>query len=1313
VPDDATTFVCIQNPPQPAFDIPVKNLCLSSGSATVIPNNTSVIDNNCDPNNQYIWTVTNPDGSAASVNYAGNTNANSATPQFVFTRSGVYLVSMSISTASCGTVKAPVQETIVINDVPKAVLSADYSLCGVGTVNFDANPNNPAYTVLTGTAQPQPTTYTWNVTGGNFQYAAGYSKNSQYPHITFQDVTTYTITVTQTNNCGSVTSNPQHITFEQAPSVFAGNDLTICQGAAASLNGSITGNAPNTFQWTGGTGTFSPDRNHLVTTYTPSAAEIAAGNVTLNLVATTSLAAPCNLISSPINITILPTDVVTSASSVTLCSGQPVNYTITDQNSSNNFTWTAALTSGSATGFNNGTGTAINDVLTNNTPTVDAVVTYTITPFTNGCAGTPFNLTVTIPAVPILTPSAANAIICSNQAANITLTSNQASAAFTWTSTASSANITGNSTQSTPVSTGSIQDIITNNGNAAATVTYQITPLNNNGCAGSPVTVTITVQPLPVQSNAGKNITLCNASSYTLTGNDPTPGTGLWTLVSGPPVTFADPTLYNTVVNGLAGGNIYQFQWTITTAPGCQSVSSVIVTDNPATVPGVTSTTDPTTVCSGTNSGQINLTGQVGTILNWQQSVDNGVTWQTLVNTNTTQTFLNLLQTTQYRAVVQSGVCDALTSSVTTITVNQPVVQAIAGNDQSLCNVTTTTLTGNNPGTMPALWQQTSGPQATIANPTNFQTAVTGLIPGNVYTFTWTIQAQAPCASSQSQLTVTDNADVVASFTQSAAGGCGTSIIQFTNQSNNLVNGSFLWDFGDGSQSTLVNPSHTFMQKLDGRDTVYNVTLSVLNNCVSRPPVTSTVSISPATPLARILPNQITACGNFTLIVKNVSPGNNLSYNFYLYQGATLIQQITNTDKSDAVFNPIKTAVVTTYSLYMVAKGFCGTTDETVHIPITISPPSFVAQTFTANNVSSGCAPFTTSFVNNSSGGSTFFYSIYDSNNNLIAQPVASLADLSYTFMNPGTYTVTLTASNDCGSVVSKPITVVAFPVPAPDFSASVPTGCRAISVQFTNNTADNGSTPASSLAYDWDFGDGSAHASGFTPPPHTYVYNNSPYTVTLVATNLATGCTATVLKKSYITVNAPPFTAFTEKPDSVTSIPNYHFSFIDETPGFPVSWNWQFSDGQTSIRQNPEITFADTGIYKVTLTAVNKAGCDSTISHVVRVTGVPGQLYIPNAFIPTSGVSELRVFMAKGSGIKDWHMQIFNNFGQLVWETTKLDGKGEPVDGWDGTFQGSPAPQGVYVWQVSANFINGTRWKGMSYNNSLPKRVGSVNLIR
>lgn len=66
-----------------------------------------------------------------------------------------------------------------------------------------------------------------------------------------------------------------------------------------------------------------------------------------------------------------------------------------------------------------------------------------------------------------------------------------------------------------------------------------------------------------------------------------------------------------------------------------------------------------------------------------------------------------------------------------------------------------------------------------------------------------------------------------------------------------------------------------------------------------------------------------------------------------------------------------------------------------------------------------------------------------------------------------------------------------------------------------------------------------------------------------------------------------------------------------------------------------------------------------------------------------------------------------------MIWQTNKLDDKGAPIEGWDGSMHGTPAAQGIYFWEISAKFINGTEWAGMIYNNSEPKKTGTINLIR
>jgi hypothetical protein len=60
---------------------------------------------------------------------------------------------------------------------------------------------------------------------------------------------------------------------------------------------------------------------------------------------------------------------------------------------------------------------------------------------------------------------------------------------------------------------------------------------------------------------------------------------------------------------------------------------------------------------------------------------------------------------------------------------------------------------------------------------------------------------------------------------------------------------------------------------------------------------------------------------------------------------------------------------------------------------------------------------------------------------------------------------------------------------------------------------------------------------------------------------------------------------------------------------------------------------------------------------------------------------------MAIGSGIKSWHMSVFNKWGQILWETTQLN-DGKPVEGWDGTYKNTPQPQGIYFWKIDIEFI-------------------------
>lgn len=80
-------------------------------------------------------------------------------------------------------------------------------------------------------------------------------------------------------------------------------------------------------------------------------------------------------------------------------------------------------------------------------------------------------------------------------------------------------------------------------------------------------------------------------------------------------------------------------------------------------------TTGSADYCDSINSGFISLSFQVGNVLNWETSIDNGNTWLVSVSTATTLSYNNVKQTTLYRAVVQNGSFAPATSSTSTVTI--------------------------------------------------------------------------------------------------------------------------------------------------------------------------------------------------------------------------------------------------------------------------------------------------------------------------------------------------------------------------------------------------------------------------------------------------------------------------------------------------------------------------------------------------------------------------------------------------------------------------------------------------------------------
>lgn len=108
------------------------------------------------------------------------------------------------------------------------------------------------------------------------------------------------------------------------------------------------------------------------------------------------------------------------------------------------------------------------------------------------------------------------------------------------------------------------------------------------------------------------------------------------------------------------------------------------------------------------------------------------------------------------------------------------------------------------------------------------------------------------------------------------------------------------------------------------------------------------------------------------------------------------------------------------------------------------------------------------------------------------------------------------------------------------------------------------------------------------------------------------------------------------------------------------------------------------------------KAGQPQVFSISNEVDIVPAiSFYIPNTFTPNGdGMND--TFGIAGEGVLEFKMQIFNRWGQLIYESVNAN------DRWDGTFQGVKVPMGTYIYKVSAKGPTGQK----------QNKEGNVNVI-
>jgi len=163
------------------------------------------------------------------------------------------------------------------------------------------------------------------------------------------------------------------------------------------------------------------------------------------------------------------------------------------------------------------------------------------------------------------------------------------------------------------------------------------------------------------------------------------------------------------------------------------------------------------------------------------------------------------------------------------------------------------------------------------------------------------------------------------------------------------------------------------------------------------------------------------------------------------------------------------------------------------------------------------------------------------------------------------------------------------------------------------------------------------------------------------IYTDTSTGCINKA--EENITVHALPIVQLSVSPKSAY-LQDAKISFVDLTQG-AIKRVWDFGDGFTSQKELDSHLFIDTGHFQISLLVTDSFGCENVAYDAVYI-GREFAFYIPNAFSPNFDVLN-DFFSGDGIGVKQYNMEIYNRWGELIFETTDYykpwEAKNVPTD--------------------------------------------------
>lgn len=145
--------------------------------------------------------------------------------------------------------------------------------------------------------------------------------------------------------------------------------------------------------------------------------------------------------------------------------------------------------------------------------------------------------------------------------------------------------------------------------------------------------------------------------------------------------------------------------------------------------------------------------------------------------------------------------------------------------------------------------------------------------------------------------------------------------------------------------------------------------------------------------------------------------------------------------------------------------------------------------------------------------------------------------------------------------------------------------------------------------------------------------------------------------------------------------------------------YEWEPADGLNDPNSSRPIATPDSSkTYKVTITDLN-TGCKVIAFKrlsIFEINCSEPEIFIPTAFTPNNDFTNDILFV-RGKNINSIDLQLFNRWGEVVFETKELN------RGWDGTYKGKEVDPGVFVYQLRVVCLDGQEY----YSK------GNITLIR